>query len=135
MKKKILGGIAAVLILAGIAGSHTPEAPTSVNLTPTSQSSLAPETTSEDTPTVRPAPTVAPTTSDAASATTPQPKQTPTVPASAPTSNNCNPNYSPCIPNSPTDLDCPDISIQVTVTGTDVYHLDADHDGTGCDSY
>jgi endonuclease YncB( thermonuclease family) len=47
----------------------------------------------------------------------------------------CNPNYSPCIPNSPTDLDCADIGKAVTVIGTDEYGLDADGDGSGCESY
>ena len=48
---------------------------------------------------------------------------------------NCNPNYSPCVPNSSYDLDCPDIGMRVSVTGTDVYRLDADNDGVGCESY
>lgn len=47
----------------------------------------------------------------------------------------CNVNYTPCVPNSATDLDCPDIGHSVHVVGVDVYRLDADHDGTGCDSY
>ena len=50
-------------------------------------------------------------------------------------SSNCDPNYTPCIPNVSYDLDCPDIGHRVTVTGTDHHRLDADHDGTGCDSY
>jgi|GEM_PF-1728812 len=72
----------------------------------------------------KPAPTPAPTAS---------PKPTP-APTPTPTSN-CNPNYSPCVPNSPTDLNCPDIGFRVTVLGTDVYRLDNDSDGIGCDSY
>lgn len=48
----------------------------------------------------------------------------------------CNPNYAGwCVPNSTTDLDCPDIGHRVTVIGVDVYRLDSDGDGTGCDSY
>lgn len=48
---------------------------------------------------------------------------------------NCNPNYSPCVPNVSYDLDCPDIGFRVTVVGSDPYRLDGDHDGYGCDSY
>ena len=48
---------------------------------------------------------------------------------------NCDPNYSPCIPNVSYDLNCPDIGHRVTVIGTDRHRLDADNDGTGCDSY
>jgi hypothetical protein len=48
---------------------------------------------------------------------------------------NCNPNYSGCVPNVSYDLDCADIRHTVLVTGTDVYRLDADHDGYGCESY
>ena len=51
----------------------------------------------------------------------------------APTSN-CHPSYVPCIPNGP-ELDCPQIGHQVSVIGPDKYRLDADGDGTGCDSY
>jgi endonuclease YncB( thermonuclease family) len=47
----------------------------------------------------------------------------------------CNPNYTPCVPNSATDLDCPDIRHAVKVVGTDVYGLDREGDGSGCESY
>jgi endonuclease YncB( thermonuclease family) len=47
----------------------------------------------------------------------------------------CNANYSPCIPNSPSDLDCADVGRAVTIIGTDEYRLDADGDGSGCESY
>jgi hypothetical protein len=49
--------------------------------------------------------------------------------------NDCNPNYSPCVPNSYYDLDCPDVGFTVRVVGTDVYRFDADGDGYGCESY
>jgi hypothetical protein len=51
------------------------------------------------------------------------------------TSSKCSPDYTPCIPNVDYDLDCKDIQQRVRVIGTDVYHLDADHDGIGCESY
>jgi resuscitation-promoting factor RpfB len=48
---------------------------------------------------------------------------------------NCDPNYSPCIPYVSYDLNCPDVGMRVSVIGTDRHRLDADKDGTGCDSY
>lgn len=52
---------------------------------------------------------------------------------------NCNPNYSGCVPNA-YDVDCaggsgngPAYTGRVTVIGTDVYGLDADGDGIGCE--
>ncbi len=48
---------------------------------------------------------------------------------------NCNPNYSPCVPNVPYDLDCKDIGVRVQVIGGDPYRLDGDGDGIGCESY
>jgi endonuclease YncB( thermonuclease family) len=47
----------------------------------------------------------------------------------------CNPNYRPCIPNSRTDLDCPDIGRRVRVVGHDVYGVDSDGNGRGCEQY
>ena len=55
--------------------------------------------------------------------------------AAAATQSKCSPDYTPCIPNVSYDLDCSDIRERVHVIGTDVYHLDADHDGTGCERY
>ncbi|MGH8905937.1 MAG: hypothetical protein ACRD0K_05370 [Egibacteraceae bacterium] len=46
----------------------------------------------------------------------------------------CDPNYTPCIPAYPPDLDCGDIGHPVRVTGSDPHRLDRDGDGTGCDS-
>jgi endonuclease YncB( thermonuclease family) len=48
---------------------------------------------------------------------------------------NCNPNYTPCVPNSPSDLNCPDVGHPVKVVGSDPYNLDSDGDGSGCESY
>ncbi len=48
---------------------------------------------------------------------------------------NCDPNYTPCIPNVAYDLDCPDIGVSVRVIGSDPHRFDADHDGYGCESY
>lgn len=60
----------------------------------------------------------------------------PPAPAPAPrASSNCDPNYSPCIPNVSYDLDCPDIGRRVSVIGYDKHRLDRDGDGVGCESY
>ena len=46
----------------------------------------------------------------------------------------CTPGYIPCVPVA-TDLNCPDIGFRVQVTGEDVYELDRDGNGVGCESY
>lgn len=48
---------------------------------------------------------------------------------------NCDPNYSPCVPNVSYDLDCPDIGFEVEVIGYDKHGFDRDGDGYGCESY
>lgn len=58
---------------------------------------------------------------------TPKPKTT-TPPS------NCDPNYSPCVPNVSYDLDCGDISFSVNVIGSDPHGFDRDNDGYGCES-
>jgi micrococcal nuclease len=49
-------------------------------------------------------------------------------------SSNCDPNYTPCIPAYPPDLDCGEIGISVTVIGSDPHRLDPDNDRVGCES-
>jgi resuscitation-promoting factor RpfB len=52
----------------------------------------------------------------------------------------CDPNYSPCVPIAP-DVDCaggsgdgPEyVTGPVNVIGEDIYNLDADGDGVGCE--
>lgn len=52
----------------------------------------------------------------------------------------CDPNYTPCVPID-SDVDCEGgrgngpsyVAGPVQVTGTDVYRLDADRDGVGCE--
>ena len=64
----------------------------------------------------------------------------PQPPKSAP-AGGCNPNYTPCVPNDAVDVDCQGgsgngpsyVKGPVTVTGEDVYGLDADKDGIGCE--
>lgn len=91
---------------------------------------MAPET-------VSPAPSRA--TDHSASSTQPASLSSPDVGATRQSSRagstGCSPHYSPCVPDSASDLNCADIGFSVQVIDTDVYGLDADADGTGCDSY
>jgi micrococcal nuclease len=45
----------------------------------------------------------------------------------------CNPNYTPCVPNSKSDLNCSEVGHPVKVIGSDVYNLDGNGDGYGCE--
>jgi hypothetical protein len=70
--------------------------------------------------------------------TAPPPPPTSAAPVPPP---NCNPNYSPCVPNA-SDVDCEGgsgngpayVRGPVRVIGVDVYDLDRDGDRTGCDT-
>lgn len=71
---------------------------------------------------------------------TPKPATVPTpapAPAPAPApQGNCDPNYTPCIPNVSYDLDCGDIRVRVTVIGVDRHGLDnGGIPNVGCESY
>ena len=69
----------------------------------------------------------------------PAPKPAPKPPASSP-AGGCNANYSPCVPND-SDVDCQGgsgngpsyVRGPVQVVGSDVYGLDSDDDGVGCE--
>ncbi len=57
-------------------------------------------------------------------------------PAEEPAASGCDPNYTPCVPISATDLDCGDIGFSVTIIGGDPHGFDGnDNDGLGCESY
>lgn len=45
----------------------------------------------------------------------------------------CDPNYSPCVPTYPPDVDCAEVGGSVSVIGSDPHGLDADGDGIGCE--
>jgi len=45
----------------------------------------------------------------------------------------CSPHYEPCLPVTD-DLNCSDLDYQVRVIGTDVYGLDRDGNGVGCEN-
>lgn len=69
------------------------------------------------------------------------PIKTPTITQkSSASAQNCNPNYSGCLRADASDYDCaggsgngPYYTGKVQVIGVDVYGLDRDHDGWGCD--
>lgn len=50
-----------------------------------------------------------------------------------PEASGCDPNYTPCIPAFPPDLNCPEVGITVQVIGGDPHGLDRDNDGVGCE--
>jgi hypothetical protein len=92
------------------------------------------------------APATAGTTAGTKPTTTkPTTKPPTTKPATKPTTKapaqNCNPNYTPCVPNDPVDVDCSGgsgngpsyVKGPVQVIGSDPYGLDTDHDGIGCE--
>jgi hypothetical protein len=46
----------------------------------------------------------------------------------------CDPNYTPCVPNVTRDLDCPEIGyMTVQVIGYDRHGFDRDNNGWGCE--
>lgn len=45
----------------------------------------------------------------------------------------CNPNYTGCVPNSMSDINCSQVAGPVYVVGFDVYRLDGNRDGIGCE--
>jgi micrococcal nuclease len=64
------------------------------------------------------------------------PRPTPkSAPVAAPAAGNCDPNYTPCIRISSSDLDCADIGVMVKVVGTDIHKFDGNKDGYGCEAY
>lgn len=85
-----------------------------------SPSTCAGNTTQTSTPTSQPTQNTAPSTP---------------APQTNTTNSNCDPNYSPCIPNVSYDLDCGDVRKKVQVIGTDRHRFDRDGDGYGCESY
>lgn len=63
----------------------------------------------------------------------PEPTAPPVAQQSA---GDCDPNYTPCVPNVSYDLDCADIGFSVQVIGYDRHGFDGnDNDGWGCETY
>jgi hypothetical protein len=54
--------------------------------------------------------------------------------SAAPAGLDCHPDYQgACVPMNQGDVDCGDLDSSVIVVGDDVYHLDDDRDGVGCE--
>jgi hypothetical protein len=115
--------------------------PTTVQATTSTAEHIVTTTTEASTTT-----TAAPTTTTTLPPTTTTAPPTPTTAAYvAPVTTqrpSCNPNYSPCVPNDPVDVDCAGgggngpsfVAGPVNVIGSDVYGLDGnDNDGIGCE--
>lgn len=108
------------------------------------EETVAKTTTTTEAPTTTTTTTTAPPTTTTPPTTAPPPPPTTTPPppptTSPPASSGCDPNYSGCVPIS-SDVDCAGGSGNgpayaqgpVQVTGSDIYGLDADHDGIGCE--
>ncbi|MFC7613241.1 hypothetical protein ACFQV2_06075 [Actinokineospora soli] len=132
-----------VAVISGIAsiGEDTPSAHNTVITVTTT---VAPPTT---TTTIRTT-TTKPTTTRPKPTTTTKPKPKPTTPKPAPapppppetTESDCDPNYSGCVPIA-SDVDCEGgsgngpayVAGPVRVIGSDIYGLDRDDDGIGCE--
>ena len=117
------------------ATTTTEAAPTTT--TPTSTTTTTTTTTTTP-PAVPPAPKVTPK-PPAPKPLAPKPPA-PKPPAPKPPAPACDPNYTPCVPID-SDVDCaggsgdgPSYVVgPVRVIGRDIYRLDADHDGIGCE--
>lgn len=136
--KKVLGWSAGILVLIAVisgVSSDTPseseqaqlEAPGTSAVTEVDESiadETVPQVAAESTEYIEPEPAETVTLAPVAPAPAPKPKP----------SSNCDPNYTPCVPNVSYDLDCPDISFSVEVIGLDPHRFDRDGDGYGCEA-
>ncbi|MFC5288888.1 hypothetical protein ACFPM7_17690 [Actinokineospora guangxiensis] len=139
--------IGMVGLITGIttSGDDTPEMnpvalATSTTAAPTT--TLPPRPTTTPPRPTTPKPTPRPTTTTEPKPTTTPPPPPPPPPKPRPTpEQDCNPNYTPCVPNDPVDVDCAGgsgngpsyVEGPVEVIGQDVYDLDRDNDGEGCE--
>ena len=131
---KILIGLAVATLVGGLGFIHNATNVSHISDSPSAGVQSTESTEPEADALVDTSVSLVEPTPEAPSETAPSPAAEP-EPEPAKPASNCNPNYSGCVPNSSDDLDCADIKQRVTVTGTDVYRLDADHDGVGCESY
>ena len=112
--------------------TSTTEAPTTTTAEPTTTTTTEPIIVVTAPPTTAPPPP--PPTSPPTVAAPPPPP--PTAP---PPADNCHPSYDPCVPYA-SDVDCmggsgngPEYTGPVSVIGPDIYDLDRDGDGLGCE--
>lgn len=151
----IATGALAVLLVAAAVSDGEPEGSEQVSTqavattlrTTTTERRITTTTAPPTTTTTRPPTTTTtrpPTTTTAATTTAPPttapPPPPPTVVAAPLTSSSCDPNYSGCVPIA-SDVDCeggkgngPAYTGRVEVLGSDIYGLDGDGDGIGCDN-
>lgn len=137
MKTRVWAAVAALVVVAGCAGERT-EPADSVSVSPSPVETTSPTETASPPP-VPPAPSPEPPPApqlDPEPAPQPQPAPEPEPAA------DCDPNYSgACVPIA-SDVDCeggsgdgPEyVTGPVYVDGDDIYGLDRDGDGIGCDS-
>ncbi len=114
----------------------TTERIATTSTTSTTSTTAPPTTTAAPTTTAPPTTTSPPTT---APPTTAPPAPPPTVAAAPLAGGGCHPSYDPCVPYA-SDVDCaggsgngPAYTGRVDVIGPDVYDLDRDGDGVGCE--
>jgi hypothetical protein len=161
-RRTVIAGVATVgvLIFAAVVGNGARnDAPTPTSTASDATSALARSVTSADSTAAIPTSTIPSTTTtgsakrstapaNTATATRtrpgtskPSPKPAPQPePAPEPTGSGCDPNYSGCVPIA-SDVDCAGgtgngpayVKGPVHVVKTDIYGLDADHDGTACE--
>lgn len=140
VKTQVITGVVAGLLMIGAIGSATSggtkaSSVSALGSSETTSTTSKPErTTSTSTST-----TVASTTTTEAPTTTEPPTTAPPTTKAAAPAPNCTPGYDPCIPPG-SDVDCSGgkgngpryVDGPVYVTGPDVYDLDRDGNGVGC---
>lgn len=135
--------VAGIVIVASIVGGQDGDpAPSSAadrSTTTVTTTSPLPTTTTTVTTTMPP-PTTTTTTTVEPEPVVPEPEPEPEPPPEPEPQPACDPNYGGCVPVAP-DVDCAGgsgngpayVAGPVTVVGEDVYDLDRDGDGTGCE--
>jgi hypothetical protein len=121
------------------AETTTTDQPSTTKRTTTSQLTTTTSTTSPPTTTTTAPPTTTTTAPPPPPTPAPAPPPPPPTTASPAPAENCHPSYDPCVPVA-SDVDCaggsgngPAYTGTVSVIGPDVYGLDSDGDGVGCE--
>ena len=135
-RTKIIGGSILGLAVLGVIGQATGAGADSASTTPPAAASTSTPAPAAPSPTSKPEPT---TKAPPASKPAPAPKPEPTT--KAPAAPACHPSYvGACLDPSAADYDCiggsgngPEYTGRVTVVGPDVFGLDRDGDGIGCE--
>ncbi len=133
--------LATIIVIGSIIGviSFIGSATDTASTAPTTSAVKTPAETPSPTPSPSPSPIPTPSPSPATKET---PKEAAVIPApKKETTSNCDPNYGgACVPIA-SDVDCAGgsgngpayVRGPVTIVGTDIYDLDRDHDGMGCE--